>query len=156
MLIRKAVGVNLEQSVIITLNISGVQRVKKKNTHKKTHASVVTLWLCWSFPSVFLFREHARLTPTYARAALHFSHSVPLPKHSLTFMSSSVQLISEQNLLRARDTTASFWETAAILIPSRKSIHELIVEHVLQINLSLLPQHWRQHVCSYLPAAQLE
>lgn len=46
MLIRKAVGVNLEQSVIITLNISGVQRGKKKNTHKKTHASVVTLWLC--------------------------------------------------------------------------------------------------------------
>lgn len=35
MLIRKAVGVNLEQSVIITLNISGVQRVKKKKNPQK-------------------------------------------------------------------------------------------------------------------------
>lgn len=75
MLIRKAVGVNLEQSVIITLNISGVQRVKKKKKHTKKPTLLLLLSGC-----VEVFHQCSFFVNTLAS----LQHMLALPFISVT------------------------------------------------------------------------
>lgn len=108
MLIRKAVGVNLEQSMI-SHSVSQVCSTKK-----------LLLLLC--------FDVFHQCSFSWTRSP-HLQHMLALPfisvarasaEHSLTFMSFSVRLISEQNLLQAWDTTAFFLRDCSYPNPEQK------------------------------------
>lgn len=93
-------------------------------------------------PSVFVSCsnscEQSFPVSTSAQSALHFSRSDSV-EHSLTLTSSMFHL-SANKVCSRLEAAKLFKKSAAVLIPSIKSIHELIVKHVLQINLALLPQ----------------
>lgn len=81
------------------LNISGVQQVKKQQQQKTTlllllSGCVEVFHQCSFFVNTLAPLRHMLALPfiSVTRASA---------EHSLTFMSSSVQLISEQNLLQA-------------------------------------------------------
>lgn len=150
MLIKKAVDVNLAQSMLklwpcqwckntkfyrklrtipmFSISFSGsvVNTLAQfQHTVCSVWPSLQSLWLCWTLPDLHVL---------------------------------SVRLISEQNLLQAWDTTA-FLKDCSYTNPKQKinsciNCWACLADQSFAITIAR--EHWRQHVYSYLPAAKLE